>query len=307
VLILRKKQVFEILFLGAAFITAVVLVGYQPYITNIIHKGNPFYPAITIEKDKDTVVKNIERGQAPEAFMEKNRFSKLVYSLFSRSDNNIKRMPRLKIPFTLHGSELVAFTGPDTRYGGFGPLFGSVLLLVIAFVPLLFKLRRLILIYPLIAMAVVLISTLINPEAWWARLSPQLWLLPMIFIISSYYFKKNKLIKYWRGFVIFLLLINCSIILVKNTGHHLKVTRLFKNQMLWMKKTAQQMNISWEIYPHQSHLSVQYRLKKFKVPHQMERTLKNKRTRPIIGSWGAKFYLEDKVYKLLKQRRRKKK
>ena len=306
VLVVKKNiQTRFILYLGAAFITAVVFVGYQPYITNIIHKGNPFYPAINIEKGQDAALRNIERGQAPEAFIEKNRFSKLIYSLFSSSDNDIKQMPRLKIPFTVNGPELVVFIGPDTRYGGFGPFFGPGLLLVITFVPLFFKLKRVILVYTLIAVAVVLISTLINPEAWWARLSPQLWLLPMIFISASYYSKKNKSIKYWRCFVICLLVINCSIILFKNTGHHLKVTRLFKNQMSWMANTAQHMNISWKIYPQRSYLTIQYRLNNFKVPHQMEKTLKAKRTRLIIGSWGAKFYLEDKIFKLLKQKRSK--
>ena len=118
--------------------------------------------------------------------------------------------------------------------------------------------------------------------------------------------KNNNWVKYLRGFVIFVLLINCSIVLVKNTGHQLKVTRLFTNQMHWMAATSRQMKIRWEIYPHKTFLSTQYRLNKFNVPHKMKETLKNKRTRPIIGSWGARFYLEDKVYKTLKQQRIKK-
>ena len=77
--------------------------------------------------------------------------------------------------------------------------------------------------------------------------------------------------------------------------------------MHWMADTSQQMKIRWEIYPHKTFLSTQYRLNKFHVPHKMKETLKNKRTRPIIGSRGAVFYLEDKVYKTLKRIKKKRK
>jgi hypothetical protein len=253
------------------------------------------------------------KKQTPEAFMTKDRFQKLFYSLFSKSDNQIKHMPQLKIPFSIHGIELNAFKYEDPRYGGFGPLFGSVLLLVTitvmagALVLLLFKSKRIILTDTLIAVAVILLSTLINPEAWWARLSPQLWLLPIIFIAASYYLGGKKFTPYLRGVAIFLLLFNCFIILYTYTGHRLKLNQLFKGQMHWMAKISQKMDIYWEVYPHNYYLSTQYRLKRFEVPHKMVKTLETKRTRPIFGTWGAKFHIDDRVYKILKLHRSRKK
>jgi hypothetical protein len=309
----KEWQVRFIKYMIVTFFTAVVIIGYQPYVTNTIHRGNPFYPTLKIEWEKKISIKNIMKKQTPEAFMKKDRFQKLLYSLFSKSDNQIKHMPQLKIPFSIHGIELNAFKYEDPRYGGFGPLFGSVLLLVTipvmagALVLLLFKSKRIILTDTLIAVAVILLSTLINPEAWWARLSPQLWLLPIIFIAASFYLGKNKFIQCLRGAAIFLLLLNCFIILYTYAGHRLKMNQLFKGQMHWMAKISQKLDICWEVYPYNYYLSIQYRLKRFEVPHKMVKTLETKRTRPIFGAWGAKFHIDDRLHKIINLQRSRKK
>ena len=198
----RDRQKHFVLYVSAAFFVAVAVVGFHPYVTNLVNKGNPFYG-----------VSGVEEPLAPQAFMGKDRVRQLVYSLFSKSDRRSERMPRLKIPFAIDGSEIDAFSRGDVIYGGFGPLFGSVLLLVIAAVVFLFKSKRLILLYTFIGAGIILVSALVTSGVWCARLAPQLWLLPITFIVSFFYIRKGNSMAYIRGFALSLLLLNSFLVL----------------------------------------------------------------------------------------------
>jgi len=286
----RKRFIVSI---GAAFLFAVGFIGFQPYITNIIHKGNPFYPVYRLGESEKGAPNNIEIGQAPAAFMNQNRFVKLGYSLFSYACNDIEKMPRLKIPFYVASWEIPPLGYTDVRYSGFGPLFGSALILVIigAGVAAL-KSKRIILIYSSTAAAVILISALINPEAWWARLSPQLWLLPLVFIIASYYRRKNKFLRYLRNFVIAVLIIDCFIIMGRYSKFNLELNGLFKDQMRRMARISHISNTRYLVAPYNSYLSTERRLNTFHVRYKMVEKLEPRHATPIVGAIGAKFAIE---------------
>jgi hypothetical protein len=206
----RDRQKHFLIFICGVFFIAVTVIGFRPYITNLVQKGNPFYG-----------VSGLAERPAPETFMEKDRFRQLFYSLFSKSDRQSDRMPRLKIPFSIDGSEIEVFGRGDVNYGGFGPLFGSVLLLVIAAVVFLFESKRLILLYTFIGAGIILVSALIMPGVWCARWAPQLWLLPITFIVSFFYIHKGDSIAYLRGFAISLLLLNCFIVIHTYIAHNI--------------------------------------------------------------------------------------
>lgn len=283
----RKRFIIKI---GVAFLFAVGFIGFQPYITNIIHKGNPFYPAYIFGNSEKGASNVIQKGQAPAAFMNQNRFVKLGYSLFSYVSNDIKKMPRLKIPFYVDSSEIPPLGYTDVRYSGFGPLFGSALILVIIGAGVtVFKWKRIILIYSSLTVAVIFISVLINPEAWWARLSPQLWLLPFVFIIASYYQGKSKFIPYLRNFVIAVLIINCFIITGRNAKFNLELNELFIDQMRQMARISTVLNTSYLVDPYNSYLSTEYRLNRFHVHYKMVEKLELQKATPIVGALGAKF------------------
>jgi len=265
----RDVQRRFIFTMGAAFLAAVFIIGFQPYMTNLASKGNPFYPALRSGGTGETLFKTVIGNQAPGDFMTKDRFRKLFYSLFSRSDSNLTHMPRLKIPFTIHKNELAAFDVPDARYGGFGPLFGSILLLVIpgAFV-VLFKAKRIVKWFGFIPAGVIVVSTLINPEAWWARLSPQLWLLPITLIVSFYYLP-GKRWKYGRGLAILLLLVNSMMVIIEHTGYTLGVNRQFKRQMAVLSEATRQTREVLAVAPDVFYLTIHERLHYFKIRHRM--------------------------------------
>jgi hypothetical protein len=206
----RDRQKRFVIYVCTAFFAAAAVIGFRPYITNLVQEGNPFYG-----------IPGVQERPAPETFMEKDRFRQLFYSLFSKSERHPDHMPRLKIPFSIDGSEIEAFSRGDVTYGGFGPLFGSVLLLVITAVVFLFKSKRLILLYTLIGAGIILVSALVTSGVWCARWAPQLWLFPITFIVSFYYIHKGDSIAYIRGFAVSLLLLNSFMVLHTYIAHNI--------------------------------------------------------------------------------------
>jgi hypothetical protein len=157
---------------------AVGVPGYQPYVTNTLINGHPFYPAVGQEGSR-----NVQWKQASPEFLALNRVVKLGISVFSSSSNTAWEW---KIPFFIDKSELMALTGADARYAGLGPLYSGALVLAILLVIFMTKaLAATELKVFALLLAILGVTIFINPEAWWARLSPQLWLLPLIPVVVT--------------------------------------------------------------------------------------------------------------------------
>lgn len=181
--------------IGVSFAIAVFCVGFNPYVTNTLIKGHPFYP-IYGENKVDIIT-----GNAPDEFKGKNRFQKFYLSFLGRTGNVMSWWSDekivLKIPFTFDRDEIKALSGCDTRVAGFGPFFSGVCL-VSAFIYLLHKLGRFKksagtgrlrqMLNSVNLMDVILFcvaaSVVINPEPWWARYVPQVWAIPVLMILS---------------------------------------------------------------------------------------------------------------------------
>jgi hypothetical protein len=181
--------------IGVSFAIAVFCVGFNPYVTNTLIKGHPFYP-IYGENKVDIIT-----GNAPDEFKGKNRFQKFYLSFLGRTGNVMSWWSDekivLKIPFTFDRDEIKALSGCDTRVAGFGPFFSGICL-VSAFIYLLHKLGRFKksagtgrfrqMLNSVNLMDVILFcvaaSVVINPEPWWARYVPQVWAIPVLMILS---------------------------------------------------------------------------------------------------------------------------
>jgi hypothetical protein len=164
-------------YLLLAFFLAAVLAGFNPYITNFIKYHNPFYPAIGPGHGSSWI-----RDSTPDTFFERNRLEKLCRSLYSESSNERNKPAEFKLPFACSNQEIHCFNDPDTRIGGFGPLFGAALLLSFAIPVITWKTRRKNTIQAVSLLLLVLITVLVNPECWWARYVPQLWAVPVILV-----------------------------------------------------------------------------------------------------------------------------
>lgn len=144
--------------LGLFFISslAMLLVCGNPYLSNYINNGYIFYPLNIMD---------IMHGQMPAEYLSSNRFVKFIGSTY-----------------WVHGLELrdwfkIGQTA-DLRVIGFGFTFGAVLVVTCinmakAYGEVFDKAVLSIFIF-------TLLSVVVNPEMWWARYVPQLWLLPTI-------------------------------------------------------------------------------------------------------------------------------
>jgi hypothetical protein len=214
----RDRQLRYIRAMVGSFLLGLILVGFQPYVTNVVREGAVFYPS-PWQEGGEAYVQLTESRPAPESFMEQNRFIQLFGTLLAKSDQRWEHPPRTKLPFTVDENEIGVFSSGDARYGGFGPFFGSVLLLTILASMYIFRAKKLIFVFTFISAAVILTTALLNPMAWWARQAPQLWLLPITFIVSLYYIPKGDGMAYVRGFALSALLLNSYIVFVQYCGH----------------------------------------------------------------------------------------
>ena len=176
---------------AVAGIFAILIVGYRPYVTNVLDHGTLLYPNSDRIMDVNTPV-NVQNPMPSPL--------KFLYGVFARTEHNRYGIPteapiHLKIPGTF---ELREFIAPDfdTRRGGFGPLFS--LALIGSF--LVYLIGRMaiargastpatregdgIAILGLILLGI----TAFFPEPWWARYVPFLWLTPILFVVSTLFF-----------------------------------------------------------------------------------------------------------------------
>jgi hypothetical protein len=157
-----------------ACMLALVGPGYTPYITNLLQGKHILYPVMG-ERRVDIMAR-----MTPIALEGHSAIAKLAFSLAAETANSCQdcEAGQLKIPFTIRLAEARGATFPDPRTGGFGPLFSAALLLAATLMILAARARAIS--ATLVASLAFLIgSVLINPEAWWARYVPQLWLVPL--------------------------------------------------------------------------------------------------------------------------------
>jgi len=162
-----------------AFLT-VFLLGYNPYVVNMVHHGDPLYPMLSDEG------RDFQAGQVSDEFYRKGRLEKFALSLFAESRNSIKDPPVLKVPFSVRSGEALAFTTWDARFAGWGPLFSGAIAISIVMMAFLWRRRPDAFRIGMIVAVWLLFSVFVFPEPWWARFVPQLWFLPVAVLVLSY-------------------------------------------------------------------------------------------------------------------------
>jgi len=211
--------------------SGVVVLGFNPFITNLITFGNPLYPMSgtnflkSLGLGKQNIIENtpnmslqenIYFSQTPSNLRQDFPPLQFLESIFSKTAHVSDKIPaQLKIPGSLSRLEFEYFTNPDARVGGFGPLFGLVLIsLIIGVFVSRSKLSR---DYKFFICGITL-AAFLTPYPWWARYVGFFYsiviLLTMMLITSRINFSKLM------GFFVSTLLISQSIVLVY--GHVLK-------------------------------------------------------------------------------------
>jgi hypothetical protein len=202
-----------------SLITSCLLVGYHPYITNLIHHGHPFWPLMG-KNSVDIITPN----EHPD-FLKQNRLTKIIWSTLATGRNNAdfspapmpkpRGTPELKIPFTFSQYELKLYESADTRIGGFGPWFSGILICSVLLGSFLTLRHQTLRNHFVFLITGLLISILINPEAWWARYAPQLWMIPLIILIYACYITEiqtNPKLKYLTSLFLCIAVINSTLV-----------------------------------------------------------------------------------------------
>lgn len=217
----KQRKAFWRVFIVAAVstITAVVVVGFNPYVINTVQYHNVFYPLMG-KHPVDIMTRN-----SPVGFPQKNRFEKMFITIFSHTDNIDMQLrdrePQLKIPFTFNKLDIKSLAYPDNRIGGFGPLFSGIFLLTLFFLILLLVYRRKDLLSSYLAgfMLMLGFSVVILEEAWWARYVPQFWFIPLLMLILMEAFDKKWIVTLKNAtYIIMLINISLSIYMVTQTN-----------------------------------------------------------------------------------------
>lgn len=171
----------------AGIAAGVLVLGFNPYVTNTLRHGHPFYP-LAGEGKVDIISNNVPAGVA-----EQPRLVKLFGSLAARSSSVIGGPVNPdtlapKLPGSISLAEVKLFlTKNDVRIAGFGPWFSLALTVAVAGVAWAWARRRRpawqqgLLVAP---MVLLMLSALAFPEPWWARYIPQVWLVPLVAAVA---------------------------------------------------------------------------------------------------------------------------
>lgn len=176
----RRAYLLRAACLGLAVLCLGLGLGASPYLKNLLLGRHVFHPLMGARQGQSIIT-----AFKPAYMAGKDPLTNLLVSSFSQS-KIVERTATatLRNPFDFPGrvEEFHMLTVPDPRVGGFGPYMGAVLVLsgLLAGV-VLARPRRMLAPgrgkYALLLAAGVLGSTLVNPEAWWARYAPQFWML----------------------------------------------------------------------------------------------------------------------------------
>lgn len=204
-----------------------VVMGYNPYITNILVHGNIFFPLM----GKGSI--DVIAAQSPPTFQEQSMTTaqKLLLSTLSRAENihpaGGTADPQLKLPFSTDEKEMSLYFANDLRIGAWGVLFSGILILASL---LYFLSHGWTHSDSVVAIIIILVTALINPGSWWARYAPQVALLPLFMAL----YPLNSLEKWQRitaKFVMVLLIINSTLILPPSILYFQKTTRQIQYQI----------------------------------------------------------------------------
>ncbi|AWK50030.1 hypothetical protein DIC82_02505 [Clostridium beijerinckii] len=235
---LINKRNIKKLIISASMILVigVGILGFNPYMINLQEGNHIFYPLMGQGK-----VDIISYNQ-PKSFAEKNWIEKFMTSIFSESDNInevAKGDPAIKVPLYINEEEINVFKMPDVRIGGWGPLFSGMLILsIIIYIRQKYEKKSISLF-----LLGILITVIMNPEAWWARYTPQLYLIPII-VFSTFsldiqekkeYGRRGIFCKIIELAVVLICALNITFVAYSYFKANVQSTKTINNQLIALK------------------------------------------------------------------------
>lgn len=156
-------------------VVAVAIVGYSPYVENVVAGENVLHPVLG--KNKVDVME----GKVSAHFLGLNPLHKMLLSYFSIPFNcsSCDEAAPVFVPSkTRVRDAFIALHTTDTRFAGFGPFFGIMLIACLA--SFFWRKRNAGIVRLYLLATVVLVLT--HPQSWWARYVPMFYVVPSLVV-----------------------------------------------------------------------------------------------------------------------------
>lgn len=216
------KQKFLLKYIGVHAIIIIIgvgLFGFNPYITNMIYRGHPFYPIMGTEEYPSHISEGRDGNEiyeTPKNMMGKSTLIRFFYANFSKPSNapyNNQMDAELIFPFTSKISDWKVYRFHDLRVAAFGPFFSGVLILSFGYFIFLLIVLGKNRWHLLILILAIFTSLILSKHFWWARFGPQLWLFPISLIVASFITNRSKHRQIFNWNMIGLIMVNGLIVL----------------------------------------------------------------------------------------------
>ncbi|WP_233855572.1 hypothetical protein [Paraburkholderia sp. HD33-4] len=162
--------------LAISSFVAFAVVGYSPYVENMVAGKHMFYPVLG--KDKVDII----GGKASAHFLAMNPLHRLFVSYFSIPMNcsSCSNPEPTYVPSSTNLLQsFIALHTADTRFAGFGPFFGVMLIACLA--SFLWRKKAGGDVVKIFFIA-TLVIVLAHPQSWWARYVPMFYVVPFLVI-----------------------------------------------------------------------------------------------------------------------------
>jgi hypothetical protein len=215
------------LHLLAAGLIGLLVFGWSPYVMNALHFGHPLYPLM------GSGAADIMTLNTPDFLVPLSKPARFLFSLFATTHAGYETLPQLKLPLTVSMEEIrAAGAAPDTRIGGFGPLFSAVIMVAAAALALILARGQRTghagwLLY---IAAVLLLAALAMPENWWARYIPMLWFVPATLALLALT-TQGRVIKSAGWVIAALMLTNAMLVTASATALAFKRSEMARAQI----------------------------------------------------------------------------
>jgi hypothetical protein len=245
VLIMRRDLLWRYAAIQVTFIViGTAVFGYNPYVTNTIHRGHPFYPMLGTTAYPSLSQRGydmIEIFETPHNMTGRNRFVRFAYSIFGHPGPQAfynGENATLMWPFNIRWEDVSVFRFHEVRISGFGPLFSGalligLLLLVIAIV----KIGKPSELY-ILFIATIILSLLVSIHTWWARYGPQFWWLPIVAIIAIFTIPGKDAVHRAAFGLAVILLINVTLVTIGHFMWEIEATRTTYEQMALLRQSG---------------------------------------------------------------------
>jgi len=207
--IIRHKDLIlkRALHFSYVVLIGVVFIGYTTYVRNVLSKGHPFFPIM----GQNNEGKSIAEVQYPADFFPMNRFEKLIAAnasipIYTDHEHASVKKPLFNKNLILESIPYYKNHQPVTM-SPFGPFEGELLILFIPLLCLCFLRRRPLEIYLLFGG--IILSMIIQPEAWNLRYAPQLLFIFALVLTVLMQEKKGWIRVYSMGFAGLFILNSC--------------------------------------------------------------------------------------------------